>query len=58
VDQTQATRGAQGFESLGFFRFEAGHPAEVVLRVANARGIVHADAVQLVPAKAPASGQP
>jgi hypothetical protein len=56
VDQTQAARGVQGFESLGVFRFEAGRPAEVVLRVANARGIVHADAVQLVPAKGPAPG--
>jgi hypothetical protein len=51
LDQTQPPRGAHGFQSLGTFRFAARQQAAVLYRVAGARGAVHIDAVQVVPAK-------
>jgi hypothetical protein len=49
LDQSRAARGPGGFESLGAFRFTAHEPAAVLFTVAGAKGIVHVDAVQLVP---------
>lgn len=40
---------AEGFTSLGVFRFEPGKPAAVTFSTAGADGNVHADAVQLLP---------
>ncbi len=51
VDQTHAPTGEHGFQSLGTFRFAAGKPASVHFTVRSSRGTVHADAVQVVPAK-------
>lgn len=41
----------KGFASLGVYRFEPGKPAVVIIGDGAADGNVHADAVQLVPAK-------
>jgi len=46
-----ATSGANGFESLGQFRFAPHAKGTVLYRVAGARGTVHVDAVQVVPVK-------
>jgi hypothetical protein len=51
LDQTQPPRGDRGFQSLGRFRFAANQKAAVIYRVAGAQGIVHIDAVQIVPVK-------
>ena len=51
LNQTEPARGANGFESLGEFRFAANEKAVVQFRVAGAKGLVHIDAVQIVPAK-------
>jgi hypothetical protein len=51
VDQTKPARGTNGFEPLGTFRFAANEQAAVLYRVAGANGIVHIDAVQIVPVK-------
>lgn len=40
----------QAFVGLGTFRFEAGQPGSVVIDTEGADGVVHADAVQIVPA--------
>jgi hypothetical protein len=53
LDQTQPPGGEHGFRSVGVFRFEPGKPGAVRFTVAGARGSVHIDAVQLVPAAAP-----
>jgi hypothetical protein len=47
-DQTQPASGANGFESLGQFRFARNEKGTVLCRVAGARGTVHVDAVQVV----------
>jgi hypothetical protein len=49
VNQTRAPKGEQGFETLGTYRFEGGKQYAVEFRVAAAGGIVHVDAIQLVP---------
>ena len=41
----------KGFVSLGKFRFEPGKPAVVTIGEGSADGNIHADAVQLLPAK-------
>ncbi len=51
LDQTQPAQGANGFQSLGKFSFNANEKASVLYRVAGARGTVHIDAVQVVPVK-------
>ncbi len=51
LDQTQPPSGTPPFQSLGVFRFEAGQPAAVLYTVRGARGPVHIDAVQVVPAR-------
>jgi hypothetical protein len=51
IDQTKPAQGLNGFQSLGTFRFTANQKASVLFRVAGARGIVHIDAVQVVPVK-------
>ncbi len=51
LNQSQAASGANGFQSLGTFRFAANEKAAVLYRVAGARGVVHIDAVQVVPVK-------
>jgi hypothetical protein len=51
LDQTKPASGANGFQSIGTFRFVANQKADVLYRVAGARGTVHLDAVQVVPAK-------
>ncbi len=51
LDQTEPARGANGFESLGEFHFAANEQALVQYRAAGAKGLVHIDAVQVVPAK-------
>ena len=49
IDQTQPAHGAQGFQSLGQFRFVANEKASVLYRCAGANGVVHIDAVHIVP---------
>jgi hypothetical protein len=51
IDQTKAPTGANGFQSLGKFRFDESKNFSVVFRVASSQGNVHIDAVQIVPAK-------
>lgn len=51
LDQTKPAQGANGFQSLGKFHFAANQKAAVLFRVAESRGIVHIDAVQVVPLK-------
>jgi hypothetical protein len=51
LDQTKPARDTNGFQSIGTFRFVANQGAAVLYRVAGARGTVHVDAVQVVPAK-------
>lgn len=51
LDQTKPAQGANGFHSLGTFRFTANKEAALLYRVAGARGTVHIDAVQVLPAR-------
>ena len=51
VDQTKEATGANGFQSIGQFRFDDTKNFSVTFKVAGAEGIVHIDAIQLVPAK-------
>ncbi len=51
VDQTKPGELDKGFHSLGSFEFKAGEEAAVIFRTAGAKGNVHIDAVQIVPAK-------
>lgn len=51
LDQTKAPKGEYGFQSIGKFRFDMTKNYAVVFRVAGAKGNVHIDAVQIVPAK-------
>lgn len=51
IDQTKPAQGANGFHSIGKFRFTANEKAAVLYRVAGAQGTVHIDAVQVVPVK-------
>ena len=49
VDQTRGPGGEQGFQTLGRFRFTPEQASAVTFRVAGAGGIVHIDAVQMLP---------
>ena len=51
VDQSKPGELDKGFHSLGSFEFKAGEEAAVIFRTAGAKGNVHIDAVQVVPAK-------
>jgi len=51
LDQTKPASGVNGFESLGKFRFAANNKGAVQYRVAGAKGLVHIDAIQVVPVK-------
>ncbi|CAN5707034.1 FAD-dependent oxidoreductase [soil metagenome] len=51
VDQTKAGEIAPGFHSIGKFKFNAGEEAAVTIKAAGAKGNVHIDAVQVLPAK-------
>ncbi len=51
LDQTKPVSGANGFQSLGKFRFTTNEKDAVLCRVAGAKGTTHIDAVQVVPAK-------
>ena len=51
VDQTKAPTGANGFQSVGKFRFDMSKNFAVIFKVAGGQGNVHIDAVQLVPVK-------
>ena len=51
VDMTKPAKSKNGFHSLGRFPLTAGKPVTVQLSNEDAGGIVHADAVQLVPAE-------
>ena len=51
VDQTKTATAGRGFGSLGRFRFEADQPAWVKLTVKGAQGLVHADAIEVIPVK-------
>ncbi|MBS0202435.1 MAG: FAD-dependent oxidoreductase [Planctomycetes bacterium] len=51
LDQTKPPEGEHGFQSIGAFRFDETKNFSVVFRVAGSNGIVHIDAVQLVPVK-------
>ena len=51
VDQTQPAPGKRGAFDLGTFTFKAGEEAAVVFRTEGAKGNVHLDAVQVLPAK-------
>jgi ribulose 1,5-bisphosphate synthetase/thiazole synthase len=50
VDQTTAPVGKAPFGSIGSFQFTAGAEAAVIFRTEGARGNVHIDAIQVVPA--------
>lgn len=51
VDQSKPAELPKGFHSLGTFKFNAGEEAAVVIRTAGAKGNVHLDSVQVLPAK-------
>jgi ribulose 1,5-bisphosphate synthetase/thiazole synthase len=51
VNQTEPAKGEKGFQTLGTYSFTAGAEAAVIYTVAGAKGSVHIDAVQVVPAK-------
>ena len=51
VDQTKKAELPQGAHSLGTFKFTAGQEAAVIFRTEGAKGNVHLDAVQVLPAK-------
>jgi hypothetical protein len=51
VDQTKPANGKQGAHSLGVFSFNAGEESAVIFRTEGAKGNVHLDAVQVLPAK-------
>ncbi len=51
IDQTKKPELKNGFHSLGTFKFEAGAEAAVTFRTDGAKGNVHLDCVQVVPAK-------
>jgi len=51
LDQTKPGELDKGFHSLGAFEFKAGEEAAVIFRTAGAKGNVHIDAVQVLPAK-------
>jgi hypothetical protein len=51
LNQRTEPRLPHGFVSVGTFRFEPGKPAAVTVGAGAANGMVHADAVQLVPVK-------
>ncbi len=51
VDESKPGELDKGFHSLGAFEFKAGEEAAVIFRTAGAKGNVHIDAVQVVPAK-------
>jgi ribulose 1,5-bisphosphate synthetase/thiazole synthase len=51
VDQSKPASGKNGAQSLGTFKFNAGEEAAVIFRTEGAKGNVHLDAVQVVPAK-------
>jgi hypothetical protein len=49
VNQTRPPNGEKSFQSLGKFTFRSGQPASVEFWVNGSQGIVHIDAVSLVP---------
>lgn len=51
VDQTKAGEIAPGFHSIGKFKFNAGEESAILIKTAGAKGNVHIDAVQVLPAK-------
>ncbi len=50
INETEAPGGKYGFKSLGKFKFNVGEEAAVIFRTEGAKGNVHIDAVQLIPA--------
>jgi ribulose 1,5-bisphosphate synthetase/thiazole synthase len=50
LDQSKAAALPQGFHSLGKFKFNAGEEAAVIFRAEGAKGNVHIDCVQILPA--------
>jgi len=51
VNQTKKAELEQGFHSLGTFSFNAGEEAAVTFRTEGAKGNIHIDCVQILPAK-------
>ena len=51
LDQTKKPGLPNGFHSLGNFRFNAGEEAAVIFRTEGAKGTVHIDCVQVLPAR-------
>lgn len=51
LDQTKPASGINGFAPLGRFHFAANEKAAVQYRVAQVKGLVHIDAIQVVPVK-------
>ena len=51
LNQTKATEGANGFQAIGEFRFYDTRHFAIVFKVVGSQGIVHIDAMQVVPAK-------
>lgn len=49
IDQTQPPRGPNNFQSLGQFQFDTDRNYSVTFRVSGSKGIVHIDAIQLLP---------
>lgn len=49
VDQTKPTLGEQGFEKIGTYEFDETKNFSVMFDVEQANGLVHIDAVQIVP---------
>lgn len=50
LNQTEKANGEKGAHSLGTFTFNAGEEAAVIFRTEGAKGNVHLDAVQVLPA--------
>ncbi len=51
LNQREKTSRADGFHSIGVFEFEADKASSVTLTTEGADGFVHADAVQVIPAR-------
>ena len=48
IDQTKPVNGGESFQSLGQFEFQSDRPALLVIHAKDAKGTVHADAIQVV----------
>lgn len=58
IDQTKAPASEGTFHSLGKFKFAPNQPASVEFRVEGSQGVVHIDAVNMIPSSLTPATQP